>query len=59
MNSLGRILCAIDLEKASERAFDRALTLADADRIAVAVGAANAIALYGLPDVVAGTPLSR
>jgi universal stress protein A len=28
MNSLGRILCAIDLEKASERAFDRALTLA-------------------------------
>jgi len=28
MKSLGRILCAIDLEKASERAFDRALTLA-------------------------------
>jgi nucleotide-binding universal stress UspA family protein len=28
MNSLARILCAIDLEKASERAFDRALSLA-------------------------------
>jgi nucleotide-binding universal stress UspA family protein len=28
MASVGRILCAIDLEKASERAFDRALNLA-------------------------------
>jgi nucleotide-binding universal stress UspA family protein len=28
MATLGRILCAIDLEKASERAFDRALNLA-------------------------------
>ena len=28
MSSLGRILCAIDLEKSSERAFDRALNLA-------------------------------
>ena len=28
MGTLGRILCAIDLEKASERAFDRALQLA-------------------------------
>ena len=28
MNELGRILCAIDLEKASDRAFDRALNLA-------------------------------
>jgi universal stress protein A len=28
MGALGRILCAIDLEKASERAFDRALSLA-------------------------------
>ncbi len=28
MGALGRILCAIDLEKASERAFDRALQLA-------------------------------
>jgi nucleotide-binding universal stress UspA family protein len=28
MNTLARILCAIDLEKASERAFDRALSLA-------------------------------
>src|SRR5690348_15468132 len=28
MSALGRILCAIDLEKASERAFDRALNLA-------------------------------
>jgi nucleotide-binding universal stress UspA family protein len=28
MKTLGRILCAIDLEKASDRAFDRALTLA-------------------------------
>jgi nucleotide-binding universal stress UspA family protein len=28
MSTLGRILCAIDLEKASERAFDRALNLA-------------------------------
>ena len=28
MRGLGRILCAIDLERASERAFDRALSLA-------------------------------
>jgi nucleotide-binding universal stress UspA family protein len=28
MKTLSRILCAIDLEKASERAFDRALSLA-------------------------------
>jgi nucleotide-binding universal stress UspA family protein len=28
MATLGRILCAIDLEKASEKAFDRALSLA-------------------------------
>jgi universal stress protein A len=28
MNTLARILCAIDLEKASERAFERALSLA-------------------------------
>ena len=28
MAALARILCAIDLEKASERAFDRALNLA-------------------------------
>jgi nucleotide-binding universal stress UspA family protein len=28
MSTLGRILCAVDLEKASERAFDRALSLA-------------------------------
>ena len=28
MSPLGRILCAVDLEKASERAFDRALSLA-------------------------------
>ena len=28
MATIGRILCAIDLEKASERAFDRALNLA-------------------------------
>ena len=28
MATLARILCAIDLEKASERAFDRALNLA-------------------------------
>jgi len=28
MSTLARILCAIDLEKASERAFDRALNLA-------------------------------
>jgi nucleotide-binding universal stress UspA family protein len=28
MATVGRILCAIDLEKASERAFDRALNLA-------------------------------
>ena len=28
MATLGRILCAIDLEKASERAFDRVLHLA-------------------------------
>ena len=28
MTTLARILCAIDLEKASERAFERALSLA-------------------------------
>ena len=28
MPTIGRILCAIDLERASERAFDRALNLA-------------------------------
>lgn len=28
MSTVARILCAVDLEKASERAFDRALTLA-------------------------------
>ena len=28
MKTLARILCAVDLEKASERAFDRALSLA-------------------------------
>src|SRR5690242_10978934 len=28
MNALSRILCAVDLEKASDRAFDRALSLA-------------------------------
>lgn len=28
MSSLAKILCAVDLEKASERAFDRALSLA-------------------------------
>ncbi len=28
MSTFGRILCAVDLEKASERAFDRALSLA-------------------------------
>ena len=28
MSPLGRILCAVDLEKASEGAFDRALSLA-------------------------------
>jgi nucleotide-binding universal stress UspA family protein len=28
MSTLSRILCAVDLEKASERAFDRALSLA-------------------------------
>ena len=28
MSTLGRILCAVDLEKASERAFERALSLA-------------------------------
>lgn len=32
MSTLSRILCAIDLEKASERAFDRALSLAVAGK---------------------------
>jgi nucleotide-binding universal stress UspA family protein len=42
MTTLGRILCAIDLEKASERAFDRALTLA-------ALGRATLFVLHAIP----------
>jgi nucleotide-binding universal stress UspA family protein len=42
MKSLGRILCAIDLEKASERAFDRALSLA-------VIGEAKLFLLHATP----------
>jgi len=42
MRSLRRILCAIDLEKASERAFDRALSLA-------LIGNAKLILLHATP----------
>jgi nucleotide-binding universal stress UspA family protein len=42
MRSLARILCAIDLEKASERAFDRALSLA-------AIGDARLFLLHATP----------
>jgi nucleotide-binding universal stress UspA family protein len=44
MSTLARILCAIDLEKASERAFDRALSLAiigDAKRFILHATPAN------------------
>src|SRR5690242_7460683 len=40
--TVGRILCAIDLEKASERAFERALTLA-------ALGQARLFLLHAIP----------
>jgi nucleotide-binding universal stress UspA family protein len=42
MKTLGRILCAIDLEKASERAFDRALSLA-------VIGEATLFLLHAVP----------
>jgi nucleotide-binding universal stress UspA family protein len=42
MSSFSRILCAIDLEKASERAFDRALSLA-------LLGEARLILLHATP----------
>jgi nucleotide-binding universal stress UspA family protein len=42
MRNLARILCAIDLEKASERAFDRALSLA-------AIGDARLFLLHATP----------
>jgi nucleotide-binding universal stress UspA family protein len=42
MKPLGRILCAIDLEKASERAFDRALSLA-------VIGEAKLFLLHATP----------
>lgn len=42
MKGLARILCAIDLEKASERAFDRALSLAR-------LGDARLIVLHAVP----------
>ncbi len=42
MSTLSRILCAIDLEKASERAFDRALSLA-------IVGNARLVLLHATP----------
>ena len=42
MKTLGRILCAIDLEKASERAFDRALSLA-------VIGEARLFLLHATP----------
>jgi nucleotide-binding universal stress UspA family protein len=42
MSNLARILCAIDLEKASERAFDRALSLA-------IIGNAKLFILHAIP----------
>jgi nucleotide-binding universal stress UspA family protein len=42
MSTLARILCAVDLEKASERAFDRALKLA-------VIGNARLIILHATP----------
>jgi nucleotide-binding universal stress UspA family protein len=42
MKTLGRILCAIDLENASERAFDRALSLA-------VIGEAKLFLLHATP----------
>ena len=42
MPTLGRILCAIDLERASERAFDRALSLA-------VIGEARLFLLHATP----------
>jgi nucleotide-binding universal stress UspA family protein len=42
MKTLGRILCGIDLEKASERAFDRALSLA-------VIGEAKLFLLHATP----------
>src|SRR4051812_19835614 len=49
MSTLGRILCAIDLEKASARAFDRALSLA-------VLGNARLFILHATP---ANVPFSR
>ena len=49
MSTLSRILCAIDLEKASARAFDRALSLA-------IVGNAKLFILHATP---ANVPFSR
>ena len=49
MSALARILCAIDLEKASERAFDRALSLA-------VIGEAKLFILHATP---ANIPFSR
>jgi nucleotide-binding universal stress UspA family protein len=49
MPTFGRILCAIDLEKASERAFDRALSLA-------VIGEARLFLLHATP---ANVPFSR
>jgi len=45
MRPLARILCAIDLEKASERAFDRALSLA-------VIGEAKLFLLHATPATV-------
>ena len=45
MNTLRRILCAIDLEKASDRAFDRALSLA-------VIGQAKLFILHAVPPKV-------
>ena len=49
MSALGRILCGIDLEKSSERAFDRALKLA-------VIGNASLYILHVTP---ADVPFSR
>ena len=49
MKTLGRILCAIDLEKASEPAFERALSLA-------AIAEAKLFLLHATPATI---PVSR
>ena len=52
MGTLGRILCAVDLEKTSEKAFDRALSLA-------VIGEAKLFVLHATPANVRFTLRAR